>query len=138
MTQENEAFGDFMKRREAISTTYINGKADDLLGVSTTNNPATFFPPSGDQIHGANRVNAADEKGAHAFAEGSTGHFEILQSSSNGDLGFWTGVQHAKVMLKGKDKPVTMQLRTTEVFRREEGKWKLVHRHADMPDSKRP
>lgn len=134
MTQVHEGFDDFMKRREAVSTDYINGKADGLLALSATHDPATFFPPGGDQIQGASRVNAANEKGAHSFGEGSTGHFEILQSSSCDDLGFWTGIQHADVMMKGKDKPVSMQLRTTEVFRREKGEWKLVHRHADMPD----
>ncbi len=132
-----ESFGDFMRRREAVSTDYINGRAEGLLRLSTTNDPATFFPPSGDRIQGANRVNTANEKGAHTFAEGSTGYFEILHSSSSGDLGFWTGIQHAEVMMKGKDKPVSMQLRTTEVFRREKGEWKLVHRHADIPDSER-
>jgi ketosteroid isomerase-like protein len=137
MAQEREGFGDFMRRREAVSTDYINGRADGLLGLSSTNDPATFFPPSGDRIQGASRVNTANEKGAHTFGEGSTGHFEILHSSSSGDLGFWTGIQHAEVVMKRKDEPVSMQLRTTEVFRREKGEWKLVHRHADTPDSER-
>jgi ketosteroid isomerase-like protein len=137
MSQDGEAFGDFMRRRQAVSTDYINGRADGLLLLSTTHDPATFFPPSGDRIHGASHVNDANKKGAHAFGEGSTGHFEILNSSSSGDLGFWTGIQHAEVVMKGKDEPVSMQLRTTEVFRRENGEWKLVHRHADMTDSKR-
>lgn len=137
MAKETEDFEDFLKRREAISTDYINGRADGLLALSTTHDPATFFPPSGDRIQGASRVNAANEKGAHAFAEGSTGNFEILHSESGGDFGFWTGIQHAEVMMKGKDGPVSMQLRATEVFRREKGEWKLTHRHADMPDSKK-
>lgn len=137
MAQESEAFEDFMRRREAVSVDYINGKAAGLLGASTTNDPATFFPPNGRLIDGASRVNAANENGAKAFSQGSTGHFEILQSSSSGDVGFWTGIQHAKVMMQGKDEPVSMQLRTTEVFRREKGEWKLVHRHADIPDSER-
>jgi ketosteroid isomerase-like protein len=133
VAHQNEGFEDFLSRREGISADYIKGNADSLLDVSTTTDPATFFPPSGARIQGAARVNAANEKGARAFGAGSTGCFEILQSASSGDLGFWTGIQHAKVIMQGQDGPVSMQLRTTEVFRRENGEWKLTHRHADIP-----
>lgn len=126
-----EPFDAFLARREAISLDYINGRPKPLLEISTSRDPATFFPPSGQRLHGAARVNASNEQGAHAFAPGSSGRFEVMQSGSSGSLGFWTGIQHAQVMMEGKDKPVPMQLRTTEVFRVEEGQWKLVHRHAD-------
>jgi ketosteroid isomerase-like protein len=127
-----EGFEAFLARREAISSQYISGKAEPLLGISTASDPATFFPPNGDRLQGASQVNAANEQGAKAFAPGSVGRFEVLQSGSSGGLGFWTGIQHAEVRMKGKDKPVSMQLRTTEVFRVEQGAWKLIHRHADM------
>jgi NAD(P)H-dependent FMN reductase/ketosteroid isomerase-like protein len=127
-----ESFEAFLARREAISGQYISGETEPLLGISTTSDPATLFPPNGDRVQGAAQVNAANQRGAQAFAPGSVGRFEILQSGSSGGLGFWTGIQHAEVTMKGKDKPATMQLRTTEVFRVEQGAWKLIHRHADM------
>jgi ketosteroid isomerase-like protein len=34
--------------------------------------------------------------------------------------------------VKGQDDVVSMVLRTTEIFRREDDHWKLVHRHADL------
>ena len=128
-----EDFDAFLVRREAISGEYISGDAAPLLEISTTTDPATFFPPNGDRVQGAAKVNAANAKGAKAFGKGSKGRFEVMQSGASGAIGFWAGVQHADVRMEGKDKPVSMQLRTTEIFRVEQGEWKLVHRHADMP-----
>ena len=128
----HEDFDAFLVRREKISNDYIAGHAAALREILADTDPATFFPPSGEQVVGADAVDKANAKGAQAFKAGSVGHFEIMQSGSSGGLGFWTGTQHATVMMQGKDAPVAMQLRTTEVFRLEQGQWKLVHRHADM------
>ena len=131
MADQNESFDAFLKRREVVSGDYINGHAGSLLKMSALSDPATFFPPDGQSVRGAEAVNAAHAQAAKSFGEGSVGHFEILQSGSDGELGFWTGIQHAEAVLKGTDKPVPMKLRVTEVFRLEDGAWKLVHQHAD-------
>ena len=129
-------FEAFMKAREAASNQYINGDATPLLDMVTDHDPATFFPPSGDRVAGADAVTKSHERGAQGFASGSSGRFEVLASGASGRLAYWTGVQHADVRLKGKDGPVSMQLRTTEVFRFEHRDWKLVHRHADVIEKK--
>lgn len=132
----SKSFDAFLARREEISNEYIQGDASSLLDISVQSDPATFFPPNGDRVTGAQKVNAANKKGVAAFGEGSKGRFEVLQSGSSGELGFWTGIQHADMVMKGKKERVKMQLRVTEVFRMEHGAWKLVHRHADMGKSK--
>ena len=127
-------FDAFMEVREAASNDYINGGAASLLDMATKNDPATFFLPSGERITGAKEVAKSHKQGAKGFAQGSSGRFEVLASGASGRLAYWTGIQHADVKLKGKDAAVPMQLRTTEIFRFEDGGWKLAHRHADFID----
>jgi ketosteroid isomerase-like protein len=125
-------FDEFMRQREAASTAYIRGDTAALEAMLTHQDPATFMPPSGDVVEGADAVKRAQVTGAAAFGPGSSGHFEVLNSGSSGDLAFWTGRQIATMDVKGQDDVVSMVLRTTEIFRREDDHWKLVHRHADL------
>lgn len=83
-------------------------------------------------VVGADTVNTSNASGAESFARGAENRFDIVHSGSDGDLGYWTGVQRSRVVLKAQPEPVTMNLRVTEVFRRVDGEWKLFHRHADM------
>jgi ketosteroid isomerase-like protein len=125
-------FAQFLKAREHASAAYIEGNTTPLAQIASRDDPASFMPPSGVVVTGAEAVAKAHAEGARQFRKGSRGRFEILQSGSEGDVGFWTGLHHAEVCIEGEEKPVPMTLRTTEIFRRENGDWKLVHRHADF------
>jgi SnoaL-like protein len=58
----------------------------------------------------------------------------MIASTSSGSR-FQSNFGVADVVLGGKKMPMT--LRITEVFRFEQGSWKLVHRHGDMPERER-
>jgi ketosteroid isomerase-like protein len=126
------SFEEFMKEREAASNDYIRGDTTALQDMLTGQDPATFMSPGGGITVGAHAAARAQVDGATAFGPTSTGRFEVVNSGSTGDLAFWTGRQIATMDIKGGDTPVPMTLRTTEIFRREHGTWKLIHRHADM------
>ena len=127
-----ESFEDFLRRREEASNDYLRGNPDALAGMLTARDPATFMPPDGAVVQQAVPVRDAQVKGAAAFGPGSSGYFEVLSSGSSGALGYWTGRQVATMDVKGQDEAVPMVLRVTEVFRLEDGQWRLIHRHADM------
>lgn len=127
-------FDAFLKQREAIALAYVNGDPAPLDAVVTSQDPASFFPPRGGSVQGAAAVASSYREGAAMFEPPGTGRLEIVQSGASGDLAFWTGLQIADVHMGEKKETTPMKLRITEVFRFEQGGWKLVLRHADMAD----
>jgi ketosteroid isomerase-like protein len=57
--------------------------------------------------------------------------FEVLAAGVSGDLAYTIGFEHKTVSIDGR--PTTYTLRVTHVYRREDGEWKIVHRHGDHP-----
>ena len=131
MSEELEDFEQFLKRRGEVARSYVRGDAAPLGEIVARTPPATFFGPQGDYRQGADEVWSTYEHDAGSFGEGGDSQLEILQSAASDSLAYWVGLQRATAFLEGNPKPVPMTLRVTELFRREGGKWKLIHRHAD-------
>jgi ketosteroid isomerase-like protein len=131
VNRNTKSFQTFMKRREKAAAGYVSGDPSLLMEMVARDLPATFFGPAGGKIKGATAVARTYERDAGRFSSGSTTEIEVLDLAESNDIAFWTGIQHATAQVKGKADPVPMQLRVTEIFRREDGDWKLVHRHAD-------
>ncbi|MDB5551673.1 MAG: hypothetical protein JWL86_1657 [Rhizobium sp.] len=126
-------FEHFLKTRRNAALAYVNGNYAPLSEIVTENSPASFFSPMGDVTEGADRVAKRYGKDAGAFDKDSTSKLDMLHFASSGDLGYWVGYQVAEVRMKGKPDPIPMKLRITELFRKENGTWKMIHRHADAP-----
>ena len=127
-----EAFDEFMSRREAAARAYCTGDPAPLMEVSASDGQATFFDPGGGFTEGAAAVNRTNSDGAAMFGADGQTHFEVHDSGSSGDLGFWTGFQIAEVAFQGKPGNTPMKLRVTEIFRRDAHGWKMIHRHASI------
>jgi NAD(P)H-dependent FMN reductase len=89
------------------------------------------FTPSGGSVQGAKEVSLRYDADAKSFTPGGSSSFDVLQSGADGDIGYWTGFQNADACMGNGLKKVHMKLRVTELFRFQEGGWKLIHRHAD-------
>ncbi len=56
--------------------------------------------------------------------------FELVAAGVSSDLAYTVGYEHTSVSMDGVPvEPYT--LRVTHVYRREDGEWKIVHRHGD-------
>jgi ketosteroid isomerase-like protein len=52
--------------------------------------------------------------------------YEVLSADCSGDLGYVVAIERSQV----GDRPM-YELRVTTLFRREDGAWRVIHRHAD-------
>ena len=123
-------FAAFMQQREAAARAFINGDFAPSRRLVATAAPATFFDPWGGCHQGPDEVRDCYERNASIFASG-TCSFETLQLAAGDSLGYWVFIQRGELRLQGAAAPIPGTLRVTEVFRRDLGEWKLVHRHAD-------
>jgi len=132
------SFSEFMKKRADIAKAYVNGDASLLDSIVATSGQATFFPPGGGSEQGAETVKQRYDRDVATFRPGSETQLDVIHSAAGGDVAYWTGFQTATVRMDGSDRPQTMKLRVTELFRLIDGEWKLVHRHADpMADARK-
>jgi ketosteroid isomerase-like protein len=137
--KENEmadtTFEDFLSTREQAAEAYVRGDGTRVDALVPHDGTASFHSPRGDTVIGAQNVATRYLKDAEAFHSQGTSRFEVIQKGQDGDLGFWTGFQVATVQIGNAPRPQNMRIRVTELFRKIEGKWRLVHRHADAPPS---
>ena len=64
---------------------------------------------------------------------------EYLNVSVSGDLAFTVAIERQEEARPGGQGPLRRELRATQLFRREGGSWKLLHRHADpLTEKKAP
>ncbi|HMM94354.1 DUF4440 domain-containing protein [Phycicoccus sp.] len=127
----DETFADYLSRRRAASDAFVTGDVAPLHAVSATSDPATIFGPPGTVVQGADAVNTVNAGGAARFTGAERNDLETLHSGEDGDLAWWVGVQRSVVSMDDGGEPVPMDLRVTELYRREGGRWALFHRHAD-------
>jgi hypothetical protein len=90
----------------------------------------TIFGGWGDHEHGWHEVGPRLDWAAELFAGGRTEQ-HVLEMHSSGDLGYTVSLERGHAHLAGQDAAAPMVLRVTHVYRRIDGEWRVVHRHAD-------
>jgi len=114
----------------ASTSAFIGGDMRRYLELIEHSDDYTLMPPTGgDVIHG---FESSDEwiDEMERFFRGGEATLEIEQTYASGDLAVIVAVERQTGDV-GDHPPQDWSLRVTLVFRREDGRWKQVHRHAD-------
>ncbi len=130
-------FESFLKAADAAQVDLQQGKAAAYKGLWSNADDVTLSGGFGGKVEkGWAKVSERLEWAASQFNKG-TNTIERVAAYADGRLGYLVQLEHIKFKSpSGAD--TTRDFRVTMVFRKEHGKWRIVHRHADGQTAKVP
>jgi ketosteroid isomerase-like protein len=133
VSQTETFLASVLPRLTEADTALHNGDAGPRKAVWSHNDPVTLFGAAR-SASGWGELRQVFDWLESQFSNG-TFEYEVLAAGASGDLGYIVGIEHTSASVGGADAEV-YELRVTTICRRENGEWKVVHRHADpTPDS---
>ena len=79
--------------------------------------------------HGLREIDELFTALGRTFSACTSYEFELLAYDVVGDMAYTAGFEHTSASVDGE--PRTYTLRATQVYRREDGQWRVAHRHGD-------
>jgi ketosteroid isomerase-like protein len=120
----------FIPRQEAADDALHNGDVEPRKQLWSREDPVTLLGAFGVAASGWDEVSKTFDWVASQFSKCEGFRLEVIAAGVSGDLAYTVGYEHS--LVSRDDGPVkSNRLRVTHVYRRENGEWKIVHRHGD-------
>ena len=107
----------------------INGDPVPIIEVWSHGSDVTAMHPLGGRETGWEEVRASWEQAAQAFTDGKVSLVSLVVPLSD-DVAYTLGTEHGQAKLG--EETVGIDWRVTNIYRRDEGEWKVVHHHTDV------
>jgi ketosteroid isomerase-like protein len=121
---------DFVRQCEQAWQIFVTGDPGPATPLFSRRNDVTLANPWGPAVTGWPDVRKTLEAAAARFRHGHL-TFDILTTFVSDDLAYHHEVERGEAMLGGRSELEPFALRVTSVYRREDGQWRIVLRHAD-------
>ncbi|MEV0241711.1 nuclear transport factor 2 family protein [Streptomyces sp. NPDC050674] len=105
-----------------------NGDAAPRRALWSRNEPVSVLG-AWRNAHGRQQIDQLFTALARSFSDCTSYVFELQAFDVSGDMAYTAGLEHTSVSIDGERRGYT--LRVTQVYRREDGGWKVAHRHGD-------
>lgn len=115
---------------KSASQHYCNGKPKPFKALWSQADDVTIMGGWGSYEQTWAKVGERLDWAAARFLEGQ-GAFEMLAEGEDENLGYTIWIERYQARVQGSDAIRPVALRVTHIYRREDGAWKIIHRHAD-------
>ena len=131
---DRDGFVATMKERHAeAERALLNGDPALYLAMWSTRDPVTVMGATGRDVtqSGWEGVSQTLKVVAARNSDCTDYGFDVIAAEVSGDLAYTVGFEHFTSSFRGGP-PSPRTFRVTHIYRRENGDWKLAHRHADV------
>jgi hypothetical protein len=125
-----ETFAGAVARANRANDELLEGRAELLKECFSHGRDVSLLGGFGGHERGWSEIGPRLDWVAQTFVGGRC-EYERLLSDFGEELGYVVQVERGEARLAGRAEPLRIDFRVTMVFRREDGAWRLVHRHAD-------
>lgn len=108
-----------------------NGNPEVYKRLYSRRDDVTLANPFGPPVRGWSEVSAALDRAAANYRDGEVVGFENVTTVIGSDLAYAVEVESYRARVGGAKEMASVAVRVTTIFRRDEGTWTVVHRHAD-------
>jgi ketosteroid isomerase-like protein len=121
-----------LARQAEAEKAMVLGDAEPRMALWSRRDPVTLFGAAGMSESGWEELSEIFRWIASRFSEVSNFRFDVETAGVSGDMAYSVGYERFDGSIDGRPvEPITV--RVTHVYRREDGDWRIVHRHGDNP-----
>jgi ketosteroid isomerase-like protein len=129
MDQTDEFLAAIKPQLDEVEFALHNGDAAGRIAMWSRTGSLTLFGAAMNAV-GWDQIRPVFETLGQQFSNCTSYQNEVLAAEAFGDLAYLVALEHTTASINGAE-PAPYVLRATTVFRREDGAWKVVHRHGD-------
>lgn len=131
-------FREFLTKWEEAQSEFINGNPAPWKRSVSSRGDGTIFGAFGGFESGSQVLPRYDWAASQYVKSGAAKRVEYLSRVVEGRLAVTVAIERDRARVAGRAEPIDQALRVTQVFRWEDGSWKLIHRHADPLLERKP
>jgi ketosteroid isomerase-like protein len=121
-----------LARQVEAEEAFVHGDPRPRMELWSRRDPVTLFGAIGMSESGWDQLSQTFSWVVSRFSNVSDFRFDVEVVEVSGDMAYTLGFERFNGSIAGRPvEPVTV--RVTHIYRREDGDWKIVHRHADNP-----
>jgi len=133
----SEDFDEVVEQNHMALDEFAKGDSTPLEDLWSRKGDVTLGNPFGPFVRGFEQVAETMKRAATYYRDGEAVGFDSIAREVTPDVAYLVEVEHFSAKMGGRADHTPIALRVTSIFRREDGAWRLVHRHADPITSAR-